>query len=104
MYPTNQSIGRTARIGNHGLATSFFNDSNGDIGNDLVKILLENGQDIPEFLEQYRPEGELNFDEPDSDEEVAEPVEDAAGGFGGDDWGTGGDAGGGGGGGDDSGW
>ncbi|KAF8249745.1 DEAD/DEAH box RNA helicase [Wilcoxina mikolae CBS 423.85] len=82
-------IGRTARIGNHGLATSFFNDTNTDIATDLVKILLENGQDIPDFLESYKPEGELNFDEPDSDEEAAAGVTEDAGGFdGGDAWGT----------------
>ncbi|KAA8895984.1 P-loop containing nucleoside triphosphate hydrolase protein [Sphaerosporella brunnea] len=81
-------IGRTARIGNHGLATSFFNDSNSDIAPELVKILLETDQEIPQFLEQYKPEGELTFEEPDSDaENNAAP--DASGGFGGDDWGTG---------------
>jgi ATP-dependent RNA helicase DDX3X len=90
--------GRTARIGNHGLATSFFNDTNTDIATDLVKILLENNQDIPEFLESYKPEGELNFDEADSDEEAlaaAEATEDTIGEFNtGDAWGAEGTAGG----------
>jgi ATP-dependent RNA helicase DDX3X len=86
--------GRTARIGNHGLATSFFNDSNSDIAPELVKILLETNQELPEFLEPYKPDGELNFDEPDTDEENNGAVaEDATGGFGGDDWGNGGGAG-----------
>lgn len=74
-------IGRTARIGNAGLATSFFNDRNSDVAEDLVKVLVESGQNVPEFLEAYRPEGEINFDEPDSDAEEA--VEDPSGGTGG---------------------
>ncbi|KZM19896.1 RNA helicase [Ascochyta rabiei] len=49
-------IGRTARIGNEGMATSFFNDRNEDIGEDLVKILLESKQEVPDFLEQFKPE------------------------------------------------
>ena len=68
----NQKIGRTARIGNRGLATSFFNSGNEDIATDLVKVLLESSQEIPEFLEPYRPIGEITFDEPDSDAEDGE--------------------------------
>lgn len=49
-------IGRTARIGNEGKATSFYNDRNDDIGEDLVKILLESKQEVPDFLEQFKPE------------------------------------------------
>ncbi|KAI5845510.1 P-loop containing nucleoside triphosphate hydrolase protein [Tricharina praecox] len=63
-------IGRTARIGNHGLATSFYNDRNSSIAPDLVKILMENNQDVPDFLEEYKPTGELNFDENDDSEEL----------------------------------
>ncbi|KAF1810943.1 putative DEAD/DEAH box RNA helicase [Eremomyces bilateralis CBS 781.70] len=60
-------IGRTARMGNIGMATSFYNDNDEGLANDLVKILMENGQTVPEFLEQYKPEdGNVNFD---SDEE-----------------------------------
>jgi len=33
---------------------------------------MENKQDVPAFLERYKPEGELNFDEPDSGDEAAE--------------------------------
>lgn len=75
-------IGRTARIGNDGLATSFFNDRNDDIAEDLVKILLESKQDIPEFLQQYKPADEeaIDFDD-DSD------AEDEAGGADADPWG-----------------
>lgn len=49
-------IGRTARIGNEGKATSFYNDRNQDIGEALVKILLESKQEVPEFLEQFKPD------------------------------------------------
>ncbi len=48
-------IGRTARIGNEGKASSFYNDRNEDIGEDLVKILMESKQEIPDFLEQFKP-------------------------------------------------
>ncbi|KAJ5251903.1 hypothetical protein N7489_002313 [Penicillium chrysogenum] len=62
-------IGRTARIGNEGIATSFYNDRDEGIAEDLVKILIECDQAIPEFLQQYRPEGDvLEFDD-DSDKE-----------------------------------
>jgi len=49
-------IGRTARIGNEGKASSFFNDRNDDIGEDLVKLLVESKQEVPEFLQQHVPE------------------------------------------------
>jgi ATP-dependent RNA helicase DDX3X len=69
--------GRTARIGNIGIATSFFNDRNLDIAPVLTKFLLENEQDIPDFLNEYRPEdGELNFDE---DEEIQQTSDDPEG-------------------------
>lgn len=48
-----------------GLATTFYNEKDVDLATPLVKVLLENGQDVPDFLEQYIPEGELNFDEAD---------------------------------------
>ncbi|KAJ5738458.1 DEAD/DEAH box RNA helicase [Penicillium malachiteum] len=66
--------GRTARIGNEGVATSFYNERDQDIATDLVKILIECNQAIPDFLEEFRPdENEITFDddtdrdEPDSD-------------------------------------
>ncbi|KAJ5613671.1 DEAD/DEAH box RNA helicase [Penicillium herquei] len=69
-------IGRTARIGNEGVATSFYNERDQDIATDLVKILIECNQAIPDFLEEFRPEeNEITFDddtdrdEPDSDSE-----------------------------------
>lgn len=54
-------IGRTARIGNQGVATSFYNDRDDGIAPDLVKLLIESKQEIPDFLEQFKPE---NPDEP----------------------------------------
>ena len=63
-------IGRTARIGNVGMATSFYNDRNEDIAEALTKILVESNFEVPDFLEQYKPEeeGKLEFDD-DTDEE-----------------------------------
>ncbi|KGO59207.1 Helicase, C-terminal [Penicillium expansum] len=62
-------IGRTARIGNEGIATSFYNERDEDIAQDLVKILIECKQVIPEFLQEFRPEGDvLEFDD-DSDKD-----------------------------------
>lgn len=49
-------IGRTARIGNEGKASSFFNDRNDDIGEDLVKLLIESKQEVPDFLQQHVPD------------------------------------------------
>ncbi len=40
-----------------GLATSFYNDRDSDLGETLVKTLLETHQVIPDFLQQYIPEG-----------------------------------------------
>lgn len=80
-------IGRTARIGNVGLATSFFNEKNEDIAEALVRIMLEAQQEIPDFLEQYKPEdvSNLQFGD-DSDQEG----ENGDAGDGGDDaWGGG---------------
>ncbi|KAL4873589.1 hypothetical protein BDV12DRAFT_160318 [Aspergillus spectabilis] len=66
-------IGRTARIGNEGLATSFFCERDSDIAADLVKILIESKQKVPDFLEQYKPEGEVvNFHDDTDDENEEE--------------------------------
>ena len=56
-------IGRTARIGNEGLATSFYNERNEDIAEDLAKILIECKQELPDFLTGRVDEGPLIFDE-----------------------------------------
>ncbi|XP_068558323.1 DEAD-box helicase 3 X-linked a isoform X4 [Cebidichthys violaceus] len=44
-------IGRTGRVGNLGLATSFFNDKNSNITKDLLDILVEAHQEVPSWLE-----------------------------------------------------
>ncbi|GAW26156.1 putative DEAD DEAH box helicase [Rosellinia necatrix] len=65
-------IGRTGRIGHHGLATSFYTERDEPIAQLLTMILMETGQEIPDFLEQYKPEetdvSKLKF-EYDTDEE-----------------------------------
>jgi ATP-dependent RNA helicase DDX3X len=45
-------IGRTGRMGNLGIATSFFNDKNRNICSDLVELLIETNQEMPSFLEE----------------------------------------------------
>lgn len=45
-------IGRTGRMGNLGVATSFFNDKNKNIVRDLVELIMESKQELPEWLEQ----------------------------------------------------
>ncbi|KAH7127070.1 P-loop containing nucleoside triphosphate hydrolase protein [Dendryphion nanum] len=72
-------IGRTGRIGNNGLATSFFNDRNEDLGEDLVKILLESKQKVPEFLQQYMPEDPENIQWGDDDENTDDEANDFGG-------------------------
>ncbi|KAJ5114800.1 hypothetical protein NUU61_000559 [Penicillium alfredii] len=63
-------IGRTARIGNEGIATSFYSEKDSELASDLVKILLECKQKIPDFLENYIPPDQvLDFDD-DTDEEI----------------------------------
>jgi ATP-dependent RNA helicase DDX3X len=87
--------GRTGRIGNMGLATSLYNDRDSDLGETLVKTLLETHQVIPDFLQQHIPEGftadgEGNTDllkfDADSDngegEESGDASADAGGGWG----------------------
>lgn len=44
-------IGRTGRMGNLGVATSFFNEKNRNISADLLQLLIETKQDVPSFLE-----------------------------------------------------
>ncbi|XP_015792372.1 putative ATP-dependent RNA helicase an3 [Tetranychus urticae] len=43
-------IGRTGRVGNLGTATSFFNEKNKNMAADLVDLLTEAKQEIPEWL------------------------------------------------------
>ncbi|BFZ06180.1 hypothetical protein BsWGS_09216 [Bradybaena similaris] len=44
-------IGRTGRVGNLGLATSFFNEKNKNLVRDLLDLLSEANQDVPPWLE-----------------------------------------------------
>ncbi|XP_077199009.1 ATP-dependent RNA helicase DDX3X isoform X3 [Paroedura picta] len=44
-------IGRTGRVGNLGLATSFFNERNANITKDLLDLLVEAKQEVPSWLE-----------------------------------------------------
>lgn len=87
-FITNHALGRTARIGNEGLATSFYNERDEALGPFLTKILLETNQDVPDFLSQFKPEGgDLNFEE-EEEPDFGDTVEDA-GATGGDSWGAG---------------
>ena len=52
--------GRTGRIGNLGLATSFYNSRDSDLGPVLVKTLIETHQKVPDFLQEFVPEGFVN--------------------------------------------
>nr|XP_034186222.1 ATP-dependent RNA helicase bel [Osmia lignaria] len=45
-------IGRTGRMGNLGLATSFFNNKNSNLVRDLVSLLIEANQEIPHWLDE----------------------------------------------------
>lgn len=90
-------IGRTGRIGHRGLATSFYTERDEDLASVLTRTLLETGQEVPDFLQQYIPEDteHLHF-EADSDFEEAGADDDDAGEDDADDagWGAGSDAGG----------
>ncbi|KAI0226713.1 ATP-dependent RNA helicase DDX3Y [Lamellibrachia satsuma] len=44
-------IGRTGRVGNLGLATSFFNEKNKNIIRSLLDLLVESKQEVPSWLE-----------------------------------------------------
>ena len=46
-------IGRTARIGNRGQATSFFTEKDWDMAEDLIALLKENKHILPEFMEEH---------------------------------------------------
>lgn len=43
-------IGRTGRVGTVGLATSFFNERNRNMALDLVELISESKQELPEWL------------------------------------------------------
>lgn len=46
-------IGRTARAGNEGMATTFYNHKNEIIAPQIAKLLAECRQDIPDFLTSF---------------------------------------------------
>ncbi|KXS13144.1 DEAD-domain-containing protein, partial [Gonapodya prolifera JEL478] len=53
-------IGRTGRVGKQGFATSFWSERVGDdCTRSVVRLLMEMGQEVPEFLERFKPEGEV---------------------------------------------
>ncbi|XP_075982297.1 ATP-dependent RNA helicase bel isoform X2 [Anticarsia gemmatalis] len=52
-------IGRTGRMGNLGVATSFFNDTNRGLARDLVQLLVEAKQDVPNWLTSTAADGRL---------------------------------------------
>ncbi|KRY82494.1 ATP-dependent RNA helicase DED1 [Trichinella pseudospiralis] len=49
-------IGRTGRVGNIGLATTFFNNKNKNMARDLAELLVEANQELPDFLERMARE------------------------------------------------
>ena len=57
-YLVANNVGRTGRIGHRGLATSFYCERDEPIASVLTRTLLETKQDVPDFLEQYIPEGD----------------------------------------------
>ena len=84
-------IGRTARIGNKGKATSFYSDRDEELAQPLVNILLESGCPVPDFLEHLVPEGGVaTFEDDASDDEEDAGAEGEQGGvaFGGADAGA----------------
>jgi len=54
-------IGRTGRMGNLGLATSFFNDRNRNLVKDLVELIIESNQELPSWLESMSMDSRNNF-------------------------------------------
>jgi len=49
-------IGRTGRMGNLGVATSFFNEKNRNLVRDLVELISETKQEMPAWLESINNE------------------------------------------------
>ncbi|KAI1100855.1 DEAD-domain-containing protein [Jackrogersella minutella] len=77
-------IGRTGRIGHTGTATSFYTDRDEPIAEELTKILMETKQVVPDFLQQYIPEGvdpaNFKIEDDNSDDENARGDDDGWGG------------------------
>ncbi|KAG1305071.1 hypothetical protein G6F64_008683 [Rhizopus arrhizus] len=66
-------IGRTARVGKTGLATSFYNERSEHLASDLTKLLKECQQEIPDFLQSYVTD-DMTFDEDLDDTQVEAPT------------------------------
>lgn len=49
-------IGRTGRAGNVGIATSFFNRNNRNIVKEMISLLVEADQEVPDFLSKISRE------------------------------------------------
>lgn len=49
-------IGRTGRVGNLGLATSFFNEKNKNMAIDLCELISETKQELPSWLQAVSKE------------------------------------------------
>ncbi|CAL8118695.1 unnamed protein product [Orchesella dallaii] len=54
-------IGRTGRMGNLGVATSFFNEKNKNLVRDLVELVQETKQEMPSWLEIISNEMRSSF-------------------------------------------
>jgi len=54
-------IGRTGRMGNVGMATSFFNDKNRNLVRDLINLIVESKQQLPEWLEEMSNDSKQSF-------------------------------------------
>ncbi|KAI7860004.1 hypothetical protein BDC45DRAFT_601488 [Circinella umbellata] len=65
-------IGRTARVGRSGLATSFYNERSEGLAYELTKLLKEMKQEVPEFLQGYVTEDQT-WDEDLPEEDVPAP-------------------------------
>uniref|UniRef100_A0A914VPG2 RNA helicase n=1 Tax=Plectus sambesii TaxID=2011161 RepID=A0A914VPG2_9BILA len=51
-------IGRTGRVGNVGLATSFFNEKNRNLSRDIADLIVEANQELPDWLEKLASESQ----------------------------------------------
>ncbi|KAK3832536.1 MAG: P-loop containing nucleoside triphosphate hydrolase protein [Linnemannia elongata] len=77
-------IGRTARAGNPGLATTFYNSQNWAIAPQLVKLLIECQQEVPEFLQEFITD-DVSYENDFVDPDQIDLLESREGGEGGGD-------------------
>ncbi|KAF9108045.1 hypothetical protein BGX29_003560 [Mortierella sp. GBA35] len=75
-------IGRTARAGNPGLATTFYTDQNWKIAPQLTKLLIECQQEVPEFLQEFITD-DVSYENDFVDPDQIELLESSGGGGGG---------------------